>query len=192
MVARQSATLDVLSAGRLVLGVGIGGDGSRELSATGEQTDDRVRGRMLDEALDVLTAAWSGQPVHHAGEHYVVDDLTLLPTPVQRPGPPVWVAMRTGNAAPLRRAARHDGVFPIEVDSPDQLAEIGGEVAALRGHDGRAFDLVIGRPPGTDPTPYAEAGATWFLVAFPIGTRLGQVEGVLRDGPPGQSRSTST
>ena len=182
-LAREIATLDRLSGGRLVLGVGLGGDGSRELSATGEQTDDRVRARMLDEALEVLRLAWTGEPVHHAGEHYVVDGLRLLPTPVQRPGPPVWVALRRGNRAPLRRAARHDGAFPIEVEHPGQLAELAAELRALRGDDPRPFDLVVGGPPGSDPAPYAAAGATWWTVAFPVGTTVADVRAVLAAGP---------
>lgn len=182
-VARQTATLDQLSQGRLVLGVGIGGDGSRELSATGEQTDDRVRGAMLDEHLHVLAAAWSGKPVRHHGEHYVVDDIRFLPTPVQRPGPPVWVAMRYGNRAPLRRAARHDGVFPIEIESPDQLASCVHDIAELRGGL-EGFDVVVGGPPGTDVAGYERAGATWWTVSFPLATTADQVRGVLRAGPP--------
>jgi alkanesulfonate monooxygenase SsuD/methylene tetrahydromethanopterin reductase-like flavin-dependent oxidoreductase (luciferase family) len=187
-LAREIATLDQLSRGRLVLGVGLGGDGSRELSATGEELDDRVRAAMLDEGLAVLRAAWTGEPVHHHGEHYVVDGLTLLPTPVQRPGPPVWVALRRGNPAPLRRAARHDGAFPIEVESPAQLAELAGQLAALRGEgaatpSGRPYELVVGGPPGTDPRPYAEAGATWWTVSFPVGTTVDDVRRVVRDGP---------
>lgn len=182
-VARQTATLDQLSQGRLVLGVGIGGDGSRELSATGEQTDDRVRGAMLDEHLDVLAAAWSGEPVRHRGARYLVDDVRFLPTPVQRPGPPVWVAMRYGNRAPLRRAARHDGVFPIEIESPDQLASCVHEISELRG--GLAgFDVVVGGPPGTDVAGYERAGATWWTVSFGLETTADQVRGVLREGPP--------
>ena len=182
-LAREVATLDGLSGGRLVLGVGLGGDGSGELSRTGEQTDDRVRARMLDESLEVLRAAWTGEPVHHRGEHYVVDGVRLLPTPVQRPGPPVWVALRRGNRAPLRRAARHDGAFPVEVESPDQLAEIAADLAALRGDDPRPFDLVVGGQPGTDPLPYAAAGATWWTVSFPIGTTVAEVRAVVREGP---------
>jgi hypothetical protein len=92
-VARETATLDRLSGGRLILGVGLGSDRfGGELSATGEELDDRRRGQMLDEALAILTAAWSGQPVHHSGEHYTVDGLQFLPRPVQRPRVPVWVA----------------------------------------------------------------------------------------------------
>jgi len=187
-LAREVATLDGLSGGRLVLGVGLGGDNSRELSATGEQLDDRVRAEMLDESLDVLRAAWTGEPVQHHGKHYLVDELTLLPTPVaragaMRPGPPVWVAMRRGNRAPLRRAARHDGAFPIDVESPDQLAEIAAELSDLRGGSEAPFDLVVGGPPGTDPRPYAAAGATWWTVSFPLGTTAQDVRTQLREGP---------
>lgn len=160
-VARETASLDVLCQGRLTLGVGLGGDRAGELSGTGERTDDRVRAAMLDEHLEVLAKAWTGEPVHHRGEHYVLDGLRLLPTPVQRPGPPVWVGVRYGNRRPLQRAARHQGVFPVEVDHPDQLAEIVAELEAPAG-----FDVAIGGPPGTDPAPYEAAGATWFLTAF--------------------------
>src|SRR3954452_25420314 len=121
VVARQLASLDQLSAGRVVFGVGIGSDGAGELTATGEQLDDRARGDMLDEGLAILRAAWSGEQVDHVGEHYTVKGLTFLPRPVQPAGPPVWVAARYGNRKPLRRAAQHDGVFPIDLVNADQL-----------------------------------------------------------------------
>ena len=184
VVARQTASLDRLCAGRLILGVGTGGDGARELSAVGDETDHRARGEMLDEHLDILTRAWTGEQVDHHGKHYVVDGLTLLPTPVRRPGPPVWVAARYGNPKPLRRAARYDGVFPIEIEQPAQLAEVVAEVTAQRTSDA-PYDVVIGRPPGTDPAPFEAAGATWWLVGFGFDdTKVDRVRGVLRDGPP--------
>ena len=105
--ARETVTLDRLSGGRLTLGVGLGSDRfGGEFSATGEQLDDRMRSQMLDEALQILAAAWSGLPVHHRGAHYTIDGLRFLPRPVQQPGVPVWVAGFPGNARPLRRAAR--------------------------------------------------------------------------------------
>lgn len=181
-LARETATLDVLCQGRLVLGVGIAN--GEELPQTGEELDAAVRGRMLDEGLEVLAAAWSGEPVHHRGEHYLVDGIRFLPRPVQRPGVPVWVAARYGNRAPLRRAARHEGVFPIGVTSPDQLAEV---VAAV--HEDRTrtdpLDVVVGGPPGTDPSGFEAAGATWWAVSFPVTSTAAQVEAVLRDGPVG-------
>src|SRR5918997_1878052 len=73
-VAKETATLDRLSGGRLTLGVGLGSDRfAGEYSITGEELDDRRRAGMLDEALAILQAAWTGEPVHHRGEHYTVD-----------------------------------------------------------------------------------------------------------------------
>jgi alkanesulfonate monooxygenase SsuD/methylene tetrahydromethanopterin reductase-like flavin-dependent oxidoreductase (luciferase family) len=89
-VARETATLDLLSGGRITLGVGLGSDrfGS-EFSITGEELDERRRARMLDESLGILTAAWSGEPVQHRGDHYTVDGMRFVPRPVQRPAVPV-------------------------------------------------------------------------------------------------------
>jgi alkanesulfonate monooxygenase SsuD/methylene tetrahydromethanopterin reductase-like flavin-dependent oxidoreductase (luciferase family) len=184
-VAKETATLDRLSGGRLTLGVGLGSDRfAHELSATGEELDDRQRGRMLDESLEILTAAWSGQPVHHHGRHYTVDDVTFLPTPVQRPGVPVWAAGFPGNVKPLRRAARHDGFFPVNLDHPDQLADVVTTITGLREGKTTPYDIAVALPPGTDPAPYATAGATWWLAEFePEEVSLDQVRGVLRDGP---------
>ena len=140
---------------------------------------------MLDEALEILTAAWSGQPVHHRGEHYTVDGIQFLPRPVQRPGVPVWVAGFPGSSRPLRRAARYDGFFPVNLEHPDQLAEVTGVLAGLREPATAPYDIVIALPPGTDPAPYAAAGASWWLTEFEPAVSLDQVRGVLRDGPDG-------
>jgi alkanesulfonate monooxygenase SsuD/methylene tetrahydromethanopterin reductase-like flavin-dependent oxidoreductase (luciferase family) len=95
----ETATLDRLSSGRLTLGVGIGGDQfASELSKTGEQLDARVRAQMLDESLAILTAAWSGEPVCHRGEHYTVDPVPCLTVgatwsmPEFPPGVSAWSA----------------------------------------------------------------------------------------------------
>jgi alkanesulfonate monooxygenase SsuD/methylene tetrahydromethanopterin reductase-like flavin-dependent oxidoreductase (luciferase family) len=183
-VARETATLDGLSGGRLTLGVGIGEDRfAREFSKTGEQLSDRARGQMLDEALEILTAAWSGQPVHHHGDHYTVDDIQFLPRPVQRPGVPVWIAGFPGNTRPMRRAARYDGFFPVNLEHPDQLAEVVATVTELRQDPTAPFDFVVGLPVGIDPHPWQQAGATWCLPEFEPGVSSDQVRGVLRDGP---------
>jgi alkanesulfonate monooxygenase SsuD/methylene tetrahydromethanopterin reductase-like flavin-dependent oxidoreductase (luciferase family) len=183
-VARETVTLDRLSGGRLTLGVGLGSDRfGAEYSGTGEQLDDRLRGQMLDEALQVLAAAWSGRPVQHRGAHYTIDGLRFLPRPVQQPGVPVWVAGYPGNARPLRRAARYDGFFPINLEHPDQLAEITAALAGSREDTASPFDIAVALPPGADPAPYARAGATWWLTEFEPTVSLDQVRGVLRDGP---------
>ena len=184
-VARETATLDVLSGGRLTLGVGLGSDAfASEYSMTGEELDDRRRASMLDESLEILAAAWSGEPVHHRGEHYLVDGMRFLPRPVQRPGVPVWVAGYYGKRRPMRRAARHQGFFPLGLDQPEQLAEVVAELTALRSDPDEPYDIVVALPPGDDPAPYAAAGATWWLVEFPWDApSVDQVRAVIRDGP---------
>jgi alkanesulfonate monooxygenase SsuD/methylene tetrahydromethanopterin reductase-like flavin-dependent oxidoreductase (luciferase family) len=188
-VARETATLDRLSAGRLTLGVGLGSDRfGGEFSITGEELDDRRRARMLDEALEILEAAWSGRLVRHRGEHYTVDAMRFLPRPVQRPGVPIWVAGYYGKSRPLRRAVRYQGFFPVGLEQPDQLAEIAAELRHLRrqaGTDPAApFDIAVELEPGSDPAPFAAAGATWGLVAFPWDpVSVDQVRGVIRNGP---------
>ena len=191
-VARETATLDRLSGGRLTLGVGLGSDRfASEYSITGEELDERRRATMLDESLEILAAAWSGEPVHHRGEHYTVDGMRFLPRPVQRPGIPIWVAGYYGKPRPMRRAARHQGFFPLGLDNPDQLGEIVADLAALRRDAGRdatePYDVVVALPPGDDPAPYAAAGATWWLVEFPWDApSVDQVRAVIQDGPAAQ------
>ena len=191
-VARETATLDRLSGGRLTLGVGLGSDRfGGEFSVTGEELDERRRAQMLDESLDILTAAWSGEPVQHRGEHYTVDGMRFLPRPVQRPGVPVWVAGFYGKPRPLRRAARYQGFMPVNLEHPGQLAQVVADLSALRQAAGTAaqpYDVVAVLPPGSDPAPYAMAGATWWLVEFPAqGSTADLVRAVIRDGPAARS-----
>jgi alkanesulfonate monooxygenase SsuD/methylene tetrahydromethanopterin reductase-like flavin-dependent oxidoreductase (luciferase family) len=191
-VARETATLDLLSGRRLTLGVGLGSDqfGS-EFSITGEELDERRRARMLDESLNILTAAWSGEPVQHQGEHYTVSGMRFLPRRVQRPGVQVWVAGFYGKPRPLRRAARYQGFIPVNLEHPGQLAQIVADLSALRQAAGTAaqpYDVVAALPPGSDPAPYAAAGATWWLVEFPAqGATADLVRAVIRDGPAARS-----
>ena len=94
-LARETATLDQLSQGRLVVGAGIGGDWWREYSAVGEPADARQHGTMLDEGLAVLTGLWSGQSFSYRGAHYTVDAARFLPPPAQVPRPPIWGTPRS-------------------------------------------------------------------------------------------------
>jgi probable F420-dependent oxidoreductase len=171
IVANAVATLDRLSGGRVVLGVGAGGVPA-EFTAFGEPGDARVRAGMLDEALEVVTELWEGRPVTHAGEHYTVDGVTLAPLPLQRPRPPIWAGGH-GRAA-QRRAARWDG-WIIGGDSeegemtfePDRLTEGLAHIRELRGRDATPVDVAItGVSAGPDDEVFARyeaAGATWWL-----------------------------
>ena len=166
-LARETASLDRLSDGRLTLGVGLGSDNSGELSGHGEETDPRARAELLDRGLDQLAGYWDGG---------------FEPSPVQNPRIPVWVAGRWPNRRPLRRAARWDGFFPIDLPGPAELAELAAEVTELRDGDD-PFDLVIEMAPGTDPAPWDDAGATWALTSFPIETRADEVRAGIEGGP---------
>jgi alkanesulfonate monooxygenase SsuD/methylene tetrahydromethanopterin reductase-like flavin-dependent oxidoreductase (luciferase family) len=153
-LARETVTLDRLSGGRLVLGVGLGWNRTGEFDPDryGEEGDPRARARLLDAGLDRLLAYWDGE---------------FTPAPVQRPRIPVWVAAGWPRRRPVRRAARFDGLFPIDLPGPEALAELAGEVRALRGSGGSdGFDLVVTNPPGTDPAPWIAAGATWCLTGL--------------------------
>jgi alkanesulfonate monooxygenase SsuD/methylene tetrahydromethanopterin reductase-like flavin-dependent oxidoreductase (luciferase family) len=184
IVARQATAIDQLSGGRFVLGVGTGRDSARELSAFGEQLDDGTRGAMLDEALDVMSALWSGEEVRHEGAHYLADRVTFHPTPIQRPRVPLWVAGRWPNRRPLRRAGRYDGYFPIDLEAPGQLAELAGALGQRRASEA-PFDIAVEGWPGDDPAPWAAAGATWWLVRFsPFDVDVAGVRDVIAGGPP--------
>jgi alkanesulfonate monooxygenase SsuD/methylene tetrahydromethanopterin reductase-like flavin-dependent oxidoreductase (luciferase family) len=184
MVARQSVALDQMSSGRFVLGAGLGLDRSgRELSAFGEELNDRRRAKMLDESLDMITALWSGEPVTHRGEHYLADDVRFEPGPVQQPRIPIWLAGRWPYRNPIRRAARFDGLFLIDIDGPDQLREAQALVAAERGTiDG--FDFVAQGTVDEDPARWADAGATWWMTKTPYDTSAAAVMQAAKDGPP--------
>ena len=185
-LARETATLDRLSAGRLILGAGLGSDRfGGEFSKTGDETDDRTRAAMLDEALGILTAAWTGHPVRHRGRHYVVDDITFLPRPTQ-PTIPIWVAGFPDKPRPLLRAAGYQGYFAVNLRSPEDIAQAAAAIAAHRGaaSEPSGYDIVAPRPPGTDFTAYQDAGATWWLTDFdPTTITVADVRGVIDDGP---------
>ena len=193
-VAKEAATLDRFSGGRLTLGVGLGSDRfGQELSGTGEELDDRVRAQALDESLAILTAAWSGEPVTFHGVHHRIDAVAFRPRPVQEPGIPIWVATFPGSTRPRRRAARHDGVFPVNLTHPEQLREITEDIARHRRDAGievgTPFDVAVELPVGTDVEPWIAAGATWWFAGFdPAATSIDEVRGVLRDGPATSTR----
>jgi alkanesulfonate monooxygenase SsuD/methylene tetrahydromethanopterin reductase-like flavin-dependent oxidoreductase (luciferase family) len=171
IVARATTTLDHLSNGRLVLGVGLGVNTGGELEKFGEETDERLRAARLDEAIDVLLELWSGREVDHSGDHFTVSHARFLPVPVQRPRIPVWAAARgtLRRPAPLRRAARLDGLFPVDT-SLEQLARMVATVRALRGSlDG--FDVAATVRPGApseDVAALESAGATWAMWSFGV------------------------
>jgi len=199
LVARATASLDVLSGGRLILGVGLGWPTDPEFTAVGDEEDLRRRAEMLDESLAILEGCWSGEPFAFEGRHYRLAEATWLPRPVQRPRIPVWCAtMRPFREGPLRRAARWDGVFPAtdehELVTAAELAGVVARVAAIRDPGAGPFDVAIqgmtrGIECAADEAVVAacrDAGTTWWLEL--LTEWLGDLDAIrarVRRGPPG-------
>ncbi|KAB2807198.1 LLM class flavin-dependent oxidoreductase [Pimelobacter simplex] len=187
VVARQSVTLDRLSSGRLVMGAGLGSDRfGEELSRFGEETDDRARAAMLDDAIAILRTAWSGEPVRHTSPWCTIDDVRFLPRPVHGTIP-LWTAGFPGRRRPLERAARADGFVPVNLEHPDELAAAVARISGLRdasGTGGTPYDVAVPLPADADLAAFAAAGATWWLTDVdPHTLTLDEVRGVIRDGP---------
>ncbi len=195
VLARQTATLDVLSKGRLMLGVGLGFPPDTEFAGFGEEPDPKVRAQKLDEGLEILSGLWSGEPFEFHGAQFQVARTRFLPTPIQRPRPPVIVAGVWPIKAPLRRAARWDGYIPLCLQpnwepgefTVEDVAEIKRQLEELR--DGRPAEIVIAEECKREVdwdriAALADAGATWYHVG--IGTRkmsIADVHDLVKEGP---------
>lgn len=175
-LSRECVSVDLLSEGRLTLGVGIGWPTDPEFTRFNGESDLRTRADMLDEGLDILTGLWTGEPFGFEGEHYQLEEVTFLPRPVQQPRIPIWVAAMWPQRRPVRRATRWDGIAPIMYDiekdvfsppTPEAVAEIMSYVGEHRTST-EPFDFALAgtHPPGADLTEWmgeiAAAGATWW------------------------------
>lgn len=112
-VAREIVTLDHLSNGRMVLGVGLGDFKGKEFKNFGEMVDQHERGEMLDEGLEIIAGLQSGEEFRFQGKHYQIGKTVFNPKPFQQPRVPIWVAGKWPNKKPFRRAAKWDGVVPL-------------------------------------------------------------------------------
>jgi alkanesulfonate monooxygenase SsuD/methylene tetrahydromethanopterin reductase-like flavin-dependent oxidoreductase (luciferase family) len=191
--AKETATLDRLSGGRLVVGVGLGA--SSDIHPVGEEGDARHVAEVLDEGLELLQALWSGTPVTHRGRHFTLDAAQILPAPLQLPRIPIWVAGFWPSRAPFRRAARWDGALPLkrghllEELSPEELRRCSEYLHEQRSANA-PFDLIaFSTSMRRDPQLVAareEAGASWWLESVnPLSESLRDFRSrVIRHGPP--------
>ena len=179
-LAREAASLDHLSNGRLVLPVGLGALDDGGFGKVGEPTGRRIRAEKLDESLRILTGLWSGEPFSFRGEHYTVDEMTFRPRPVQRPRVPIWPVGAWPSRKSMDRALRYDGLLAARAGgnagepglTPEDVRAMRRYAEENRPH-GSPFDIVCeGETPGDDPgyaaslvRPLAEAGATWWIEA---------------------------
>ncbi len=196
-VAREAVTLDHLSKGRLVLGLAIGAPPDVEFDYFGEESDVKTRAEMLEEGLDIITGLWSGEPFSHRGNHYQLERMTFLPTPLQEPRIPIWIGGGVPNKAPFRRAARYDGVAPVHSNWPEpvtpQLLENALEIIKSERGNLKNYDVVIcGETTGTDSIQdrekvesWSRAGATWFQEDINgLRAEIDELRERIRAGPP--------
>ena len=192
-LAREVITLDHLSGGRIVLGVGAGYPLLPDYAAFGDGADARTRSAKLDEGLEVLAALLSGSPVSHRGVHYQVE-CEAFQLPVQRPRVPIWVAATLPSSRPLDRAARWDGIVPDSNRRPGtSRPEIsaGWSPTSAKGAPPKAISTSSGsgRPTALAMSPRcgecAEAGATWWCeYIYTANTTLDDTRARIRQGPP--------
>ena len=149
VLARQVTTVDLLSGGRAVLGVGLGVPPDAEYAAFGESADPATHAALLDEGLEIIDSLWQAEPVFHDGPTYHLDGVRFAPLPVQQPRVPIWVACSLPARAGIRRAGRWDGIAPIYATAeefrpvtPHELAALVGDISVARGGHIDRFDVV--------------------------------------------------
>jgi hypothetical protein len=205
-IASETATLDMLSNGRVILSVGLGAINTG-FEDFGEITDRRTRAELLDESLQILVGLWSGKPFQFSGKHYQVEinEHTFLPPPppVQKPRIPIWVVGAWPNKKSMHRAINYDGLLPALLNEggrvsqdpipPRKLAAIRDYIEVNREVDA-PYDIIMeGQTPVDDPVgaaellaTYQEAGATWWIEALWSEPDLEKVLSRIKQGPPGR------
>jgi alkanesulfonate monooxygenase SsuD/methylene tetrahydromethanopterin reductase-like flavin-dependent oxidoreductase (luciferase family) len=176
-LARETVSIDQLSAGRLILGIGLGDNlMDTSFSHFGEETNLKRRAEMTDEALQILTGLWSGTPFHFDGRYYTVQEVTFLPPPVQKPRIPIWIGGAWPLKGPTLRALRWDGAClyklpPNEDMTPQDVRQLAATAREQR-QPGTTFDILAGHATWqvdkdreaerAHIAALAEVGATWW------------------------------
>jgi hypothetical protein len=201
-LASETATLDNLSNGRVILAVGLGAVDTG-FESFGEVTDRKTRAELLDEGLDILTGLWRGQPFRYDGRHYHIKETTFSPPPppAQQPRIPIWVVGAWPRVKSMQRVLRYDGLLPAVMNddgkvrmgpaTPDEVRAMKAFIETNRTAT-TPFDIVTeGQTPGDDRAKatsiirgWAEVGATWWLEAMWATPDRDQVLARIKQGPP--------
>lgn len=192
-LARETTTLDHLSGGRVILGVGLGNPVDSDFTQLGEEPDPHLRAERLDEGLELLTQLWSGETVTFHSRHYAVHGARFMPPPLQSPRIPIWVGGHWTNKPLVTRAARWDGVFPAakgwpqDVMSPEDYERLRAAIGVER-KSTKPLDMALATTlDGAAPTrtaasiaAYERAGVTWWMDEA---RTLGDVRARIERGP---------
>ena len=136
VVAKQLADLDRASGGRLIVGVGAGGEYPDDFSAAGVPIEERFT--RLDESIGLLRRFWSAEPVSHEGRHFRYDGIRIQPAPARSGGPPIVVTGRKVGA--MQRAGLHgDGWMPY-LYSAERYARSVATIKEIAAESGRSLD----------------------------------------------------
>lgn len=170
-LARETVTLDILSEGRLILGIGLGG--ISEFSLMNEETDLRIMAKMADEQLEILNGLWSGEEFSYEGKYYTIDKVKFRPRPVQKPRIKMWGAGTWPKKGPFKRAAKLDGVIPLSVSykkplTPDDYSCM---IEYMKNHGLRvpydivkiSFDSTKSSDKKRAILDFQDAGVNWWL-----------------------------
>jgi alkanesulfonate monooxygenase SsuD/methylene tetrahydromethanopterin reductase-like flavin-dependent oxidoreductase (luciferase family) len=190
IIAREAITIDRLSSGRFILGVGLGG--TAELKALGEEEDPKIRGELLDESLIILEGLWSGKPFTFNGKHFKISE----PVKFKPEGNiKIWVGGQWPHKKPFRRAAKYDGIFPLKAGSdpsiyPQDYQEILSYIRKYR-KSLDSFDLVksiltVGnKEEDAYIHDFMDIGVNWLLESFwSERCSLKEIQKIIERGPP--------
>jgi probable F420-dependent oxidoreductase len=136
IAAKITATLDVLSGGRVIFGVGVGGENPKEFEVCG--VPHAERGARVSEAIDVVRTLWRDTPATFKGRFTQFAGVSLDPKPVQKPGPPIWIGGRSDAA--LARAGRQGDGWVSYVVQPERYAQSLDKIRAAAAAAGRTLD----------------------------------------------------
>ena len=210
-LAMETATLDRLSNGRVILSVGLGAAHDKSgWDEFGEVTDKKLRAERMDEGLEIITRLWRGEPFEYQGKHFraQIPIFSQPLPPLQKPRIPIWVVGAVNREKSLRRVLKYDGLLPTLVpDAGENTPEIGNSFTPeqLRRaidwlHTNRELttplDVIIEQQtPGDKPKraqeilqPWHDAGATWHIESMwdAMNDANGQEKILerIRQGPP--------
>jgi alkanesulfonate monooxygenase SsuD/methylene tetrahydromethanopterin reductase-like flavin-dependent oxidoreductase (luciferase family) len=133
--AKQCATIDYLSGGRLLPAFGLGSNRSRDFIASGTST--KARGQKMNEALEIMNRLWTGEEVTFEGKHFQYDKASIMPRPVQVPLP-LWIG--GSSDAAIERTAKYGTGWQASFDTPKEAGVVVEKILAAAIKQGRSID----------------------------------------------------